>query len=31
VAALILTAVTLPPSMVLQSLVVTGRNEFYPR
>ena len=31
VAALIRTAVTLPPSMVLQSLVVTSRNEYYPR
>jgi 3-oxoacyl-[acyl-carrier protein] reductase len=31
VAALILRAVTLPPSMVLQSMVVTGRTEYYPR
>jgi 3-oxoacyl-[acyl-carrier protein] reductase len=31
VAALILRAVTLPPTMVLQSLVVTGPTEYYPR
>jgi 3-oxoacyl-[acyl-carrier protein] reductase len=31
VAAMILRAVTLPPSMVLQSMVVTGRIEYYPR
>ncbi|MDF2967103.1 MAG: putative dehydrogenase [Nocardioidaceae bacterium] len=31
VASLIRTAVMLPPSMVLQSLVVTSRNEYYPR
>jgi 3-oxoacyl-[acyl-carrier protein] reductase len=31
VAKLILTALTLPPDMVLQSMVVTGRNEYYPR
>ena len=31
VAALILRAVTLPPTMVLQSMVVTGRTEYYPR
>jgi len=31
VAALILRAVTLPPSMVLQSMVVTGRTEYFPR
>jgi len=31
VAALILRAVTLPPTMVLQSMVVTGRTEYFPR
>ena len=31
VAGLIRTAVTLPPEVVLQSLVVTLRNEYYPR
>jgi len=31
VAAMILRAVTLPPSMVLQSMVVTGRTEYFPR
>lgn len=31
VASLILRAVTLPPTMVLQSMVVTGRTEYYPR
>lgn len=31
VARLIATAVTLPPDVVLQSLVVTKRGEFYPR
>jgi hypothetical protein len=31
VAGLVRTAVTLPPEVVLQSLVVTLRNEYYPR
>jgi 3-oxoacyl-[acyl-carrier protein] reductase len=31
VAGLVHTAVTLPPQVVLQSLVVTGRTEYYPR
>jgi 3-oxoacyl-[acyl-carrier protein] reductase len=31
VASLIHRAVTLPPTMVLQSMVVTGRTEYYPR
>lgn len=31
VAALVHTAVTLPPQVVLQTLVVTGRTEYYPR
>ena len=31
VAGLVRTAVTLPPEVVLQSLVVTMRNEYYPR
>jgi hypothetical protein len=31
VAGLIRTAVTLPPQVVLQSVVVTPRTEYYPR
>jgi 3-oxoacyl-[acyl-carrier protein] reductase len=31
VAGLVSTVVTLPPELAVQSLVVTGRNEYYPR
>jgi NAD(P)-dependent dehydrogenase (short-subunit alcohol dehydrogenase family) len=31
IASLVSTIVTLPPDMTVQSLIVTGRNEYYPR